>query len=177
MVVGAAGQQVGGRPRARQAHRTFRSCDLDSHYWQPGWRATPSAAWRTKGRELMAEPAWVTDGNYTSTLDLRLPAADKIVFLDLPRALTLAVRRLGQRGPCRGACGRASATAGERHAPGFLLWIWRYPQDGPRASHDHLDPAQTNLTDVLAGGDVGINQGGEPFARETLALLTRRFKS
>jgi hypothetical protein len=24
---------------------------------------------------------------------------------------------------------------------------------------------------------VGINQGGEPFARETLALLTRGFKS
>src|SRR3954451_8944611 len=31
---------------------------------------------------------------------------------------------------------------------------------GPRASNDHLDPAETNLTDVLAGGDVGINQGG-----------------
>jgi hypothetical protein len=63
----------------------------------------------------------------------------------------------------------------------FLLWVWRYPHDGrprllsainaargeervcdspvggrstpgPRASHDHLDPAETNLTDVLAGG-------------------------
>jgi hypothetical protein len=44
------------------------------------------------------------------------------------------------------------------------------------ASHD-LDPSETNLTDVLAGGDVGINQGGEPFARETLALLTRGLKS
>jgi hypothetical protein len=43
------------------------------------------------------------------------------------------------------------------------------------ASHD-LDPSETNLTDVLAGGAVGINQGGEPFARETLALLTRGFQ-
>ena len=37
-------------------------------------------------------------------------------------------------------------------------------------------PKRTSLMYWL-GGDVGINQGGEPFARETLALLTRGFKS
>jgi hypothetical protein len=37
-------------------------------------------------------------------------------------------------------------------------------------------PNRTSLRYWL-GGDAGINQGGEPFARETLALLTRGFKS
>ena len=103
---------------------------LDSHYWQPGWRATPSAAWRTKVRELVAEPAWVMDGNYTSTLDLRLPAADTIVFLDLPRALTL-VRVVRRRWRWRGRT-RPDMAPGcpERLTARFLLWVWRYPHDG-----------------------------------------------
>jgi len=49
-------------------------------------RPTPVPDWRQRVRELIEQPTWVMDGNFTSTLDLRLPAADTVVFLDLLRA-------------------------------------------------------------------------------------------
>ncbi len=57
---------------------------LDEHYWSPGWRPAEPAAWRARQEGLVAADSWVIDGNYLSTLDVRLSAADTVVFLDLP---------------------------------------------------------------------------------------------
>jgi adenylate kinase family enzyme len=70
MVVGSGGSGKSALAPVLGRHTGLSVMHLDSHYWQPGWRATPSAVWRTKVRELVAEPAWVMDGNYISTLDL-----------------------------------------------------------------------------------------------------------
>lgn len=53
------------------------------------------SAWRQRVQELVHEPAWLIDGNYRSTFDIRLPAADTIIFLDYPTWLCLsrAIRR------------------------------------------------------------------------------------
>jgi adenylate kinase family enzyme len=57
---------------------------LDLHFWQPGWVAPSDAEWREKQRDVLAGDAWIADGNYHETLDLRLERADTVVFLDLP---------------------------------------------------------------------------------------------
>lgn len=57
---------------------------LDLHYWQPGWVAPSDAEWRATQQEVLAGDAWIADGNYSETLDLRLGRADTIVVLDLP---------------------------------------------------------------------------------------------
>ena len=59
---------------------------LDHHYWQPNWTPTPKAAWEATVAELASRPQWVMDGNYAGTLDLRLPRADTIFYLDYPTA-------------------------------------------------------------------------------------------
>ena len=102
---------------------------LDRYYWQPGWVATPEPEWRVIVSELVARPAWVMDGNFGESFDLRLPRADLIVFLDLPRRITIArvLRRiiggLGKNRP------DMAPGCPEKLDLEFLGWVWRFPRD------------------------------------------------
>jgi adenylate kinase family enzyme len=58
---------------------------LDRFYWSPGWVEPPEEKWRRIVEGLVAEPAWVMDGNYSATFDLRMPRADTVIWLDYPR--------------------------------------------------------------------------------------------
>lgn len=99
---------------------------LDRHYWRPGWRAPDGESWRSEVAALVARPAWVIDGNYGSTLALRLAAADTAVLLDFPVRVCLARvlrRELASLGRVR-----ADMAPGcpERFDPAFLIYICRY---------------------------------------------------
>ena len=83
--------------------------------------------WRRRVGELAGGEAWIIDGNYSGTLDVRLAACDTVIFLDLPRAVCLwrvlkrALMYKGSRRPdmaegCR-----------EKFDLSFLIWIWNYP--------------------------------------------------
>ncbi|WP_426573810.1 hypothetical protein [Aquihabitans sp. McL0605] len=56
---------------------------LDLHYWKPDWIAPSETEWRRVQRDVLAGDAWIADGNYPETLDLRLDRADTVVLLDL----------------------------------------------------------------------------------------------
>ena len=58
--------------------------NLDVHFWKPGWVAPSETEWREKQSGVLAGNAWIAEGNYHETLDLRLERADTVVFLDLP---------------------------------------------------------------------------------------------
>ena len=62
---------------------------LDAHYWLPGWVESDETEWRIKQKSLLESDRWITDGNYSRTLDLRIQAADTIIYLDFPRYLCL----------------------------------------------------------------------------------------
>ncbi|WP_218106970.1 hypothetical protein [Micromonospora haikouensis] len=95
LVVGSSGAGKSTLARAVAGRLDLPLVHLDRHYWRPGWIAPDHAVWRTTVAALAAEPAWVMDGNYGSSLDLRLPRADLLVLVDLPWPLCLArvVRR------------------------------------------------------------------------------------
>src|SRR2546429_237925 len=57
---------------------------LDLHFWKPGWVAPSETEWREKQYGVLAGNAWIADGNYHETLDLRLERADTVGFLDPP---------------------------------------------------------------------------------------------
>src|SRR5262249_6798609 len=60
---------------------------LDTEFWQPGWKVTERAEWRAKVAKLAEREAWIMDGNYGASLDLRLPRADTLMWFDYPRLL------------------------------------------------------------------------------------------
>lgn len=99
---------------------------LDALYWKTGWVETPAGEWRDTVSELLQGDAWVMDGNYGGTLDLRLAACDTVIFLDLPPIVCLwrvVKRRMRYRGESR-----PEMTPGcpEQLTFGFLTWIALY---------------------------------------------------
>jgi len=129
-VIGSGGAGKSTLARRLGAALGIEVTHLDRLYWRPGWVATPADEWRAIQRELVARDAWIIDGNYGSTLDLRLAAADTVVFLDLPR-LT-CVRQVLQR-RLRSRLGRDHrANLGDavpdRVTWEFLRWVWAYPR-------------------------------------------------
>ena len=75
---------------------------LDLQFWKPGWVAPSETEWRERQCAVLAGDAWIADGNYPETLDLRLERADSVVLLDLPwwrcsgRALLRGFRMPGE---------------------------------------------------------------------------------
>jgi adenylate kinase family enzyme len=57
---------------------------LDAVHFDERWNPLPVERFEAAQRELVAAPRWVIDGNYHSTIQVRLAAADTVVFMDLP---------------------------------------------------------------------------------------------
>jgi len=120
---------------------------LDQHYWRPGWQRSEPAAWREAQRRLVAEEAWVIDGNYLSTLELRVGAADTVVFLDLPRwrcAWRATRRVVTGRGGANTAAG-CPERLDRRHLR-FLSYIWTFPANARPRVLERLAEQQESTT-------------------------------
>jgi adenylate kinase family enzyme len=101
---------------------------LDRLYWRAGWIETPKHEWATTVERVIADDAWVIDGNYGGTLAARLAACDTVVFLDLPRivcAWRVVRRAMRFRGRSRPDM---SPGCPERLTWEFLRWVWDYPR-------------------------------------------------
>jgi adenylate kinase family enzyme len=57
---------------------------LDEVYYDDEWNPLSPEKFEALQRELVSAPEWVIDGNYNSTLQIRLEVCDTAVFLDLP---------------------------------------------------------------------------------------------
>lgn len=113
---------------------------LDEHYWLSGWQRPDRQQWREhQARPLDGQDSWIADGNYWSSLDVRLDRADTVILLDLGRwrCLTQALwRNLRHRGRPLQAPG-----CPERLSVGFLGYIWSFP-------HEHRPRLQAALAEA-----------------------------
>lgn len=101
---------------------------LDAHFWSAGWIESDREQWRETVSALVERERWIIDGNYSSTMDIRLPRAETIIFLDLPRWLCLL--RVLRRWLTYYGDTRPDLPPGcpEKVDLEFLRWVWDYPQ-------------------------------------------------
>lgn len=90
MVLGASGGGKSTYSRKLAEVLGLPTIHLDLEYWRPGWVEPPKPEWREKVAELASRDAWVMDGNYSGTLDLRAPRAEVAILLDPPVWTSLA---------------------------------------------------------------------------------------
>lgn len=62
---------------------------LDRLYWNPGWVGTDQEVWSERIQHLAEQDSWIMDGNFGSTMDIRLRKADTVVYLDMDTRLCL----------------------------------------------------------------------------------------
>lgn len=112
---------------------------LDALFWKANWEGVPREEQRKVQKNLIKEEEWIIDGNYGGTMDLRLNAADTIIFLDIHRTICVyrAFKRIVQyRNKTRPDMG---AGCEERLDLQFFKWIWEYPNKKKPAILIRLD--------------------------------------
>ncbi|WP_449164229.1 hypothetical protein [Streptococcus hyovaginalis] len=62
---------------------------LDLMNWQSNKTTVAPELFLERQKQLLEKEAWIIDGNYGSSLELRFKACDTIVFLDYPLEVCL----------------------------------------------------------------------------------------
>jgi len=68
---------------------------LDRMFWLPGWVERDRDEGRAELAGVLEQDRWIIDGNYGSTLPMRLQRAETVIWLDYPTSLCL--RRVFKR--------------------------------------------------------------------------------
>lgn len=99
---------------------------LDRYFWSAGWVMVEAETFDARHADLIAQPVWVIDGNFSRTLATRAGAADLVILFDLPRWQCLwgVLKRIAKTYGTE----RPDMAPGcpERIDFGFLAYVWAW---------------------------------------------------
>ncbi len=72
---------------------------LDMLYWNADKTTVEKAVFLQKLEEVMLKDEWIIDGNYASTMEMRMAACDTVIFLDYPTEVCIDGVRLRRGKP------------------------------------------------------------------------------
>lgn len=126
LILGSPGSGKSTLARQLAARTALPLVHHDRLYWRAGWVAPTPEEWHARLETALAAPRWIMDGNYASSLPLRLRHADTVLLLDYatPRCLLRVLKRIltargGQRDDMAPGCP-------EHFDPEFIAYVWRF---------------------------------------------------
>ena len=90
IVIGCPGGGKSTFSRALQKITKLPLFHLDMLYWNSDKTTVDKAVFLAKLSEILGRDEWIIDGNYASTLKLRIEASDTVFFLDYPTEVCLS---------------------------------------------------------------------------------------
>ena len=139
-VVGSPGSGKSTFARALHDITHIELIHLDVLFWKPGWVETPRNVWIKTQEELIKIEEWIIDGNYQSTIDIRLNAADTIIFLDMPRFLCIwrvIKRHFMYLGKSRTDMAKDCP---EKMSAEYIWEVWNFPNNKRKKLIQKLSP-------------------------------------
>jgi adenylate kinase family enzyme len=98
IVIGCCG--AGKSTFARRLHDKtgLELIHLDQLHWSPNWVESDKETMKQRVKQTVEKPKWIIDGNYGSTMDIRIEKADTILYLDYPiwKCLWRVTKRIWQ---------------------------------------------------------------------------------
>lgn len=161
-IIGCGGSGKSSLARSLGSLLGIAPVHLDSLYYDQDWKPLDKEQFAALQLDLVTEPQWIIDGNYASSLPIRLQAADTVIFLDLPGWACLwgiVQRRMRYRGGQHKDIGIY-----DRITWGFVRYILGYRrQMAPRV--------RKLLADYTGNEEVFVLRSRRA-AREYLAVVT-----
>lgn len=127
VVIGSSGAGKSTFARRLGAATGLPVTHIDQLFWQRGWVQTPKSLYLERLAAVVAGERWIIEGVNASTLDLRLPRTDLLIWLERSRFACLwrvARRVLASRGRVR----PDMAPGCPEQLPDleFLTYIWTF---------------------------------------------------
>ena len=128
LIVGSGGS--GKSTFAKRLHKLtgLPLIHLDKEFWQPNWTSPAKEIWEIKLNGLLQQDEWIMDGNFRTTLDQRMQAADLVIFMDINRFIctwSVFSRSIKHRGKTRSDMGAGCKEVTDWK---FIKWVWDFPK-------------------------------------------------
>jgi Adenylate kinase and related kinases len=126
LIIGSSGAGKSTLARRLGEKTGLEIIHLDKIYWKPGWVEPSEDEWKRTLEKAVSGDEWIMDGNFGSSLDIRIAACDTVIFLDMPRAL--CIYRVLKRVASSYGRTRTDMADGcpEKFDLEFLKWIWDF---------------------------------------------------
>ena len=147
IIIGSCGAGKSTFAKKLSKYTGIKLIHLDQKYWKPNWVRTDSDVFKEKVAEMISRDEWIIDGNYNSTMDMRISAANTIIFLDFSRWICL-YRTLKRR--LRNNRVDTISCCKERITYELIKWvIWTFPRINRKEILDKINKVRNNKKVVI----------------------------
>ncbi|WP_462259499.1 DNA topology modulation protein [Vagococcus teuberi] len=147
MIIGSPGTGKSTLGRQLEDKLSIKLYHLDKLFWKPHWEMSTKHEQQTILSDIVEKDSWIIDGNYSSTLDIRMKQADTIIYLKKVRLVCLyqvLKRVIKYRGTTRPDM---QEDCPEKIDIEFIKWIWHFPKNHEPLIEEQMN--QLNKSQVL----------------------------